>query len=108
MIFSCLAACAGGGIVGTWKIDKIEMMGMSLSLEEFAEQFGIEMDMSFEFKDDNTVVGTAFGEKQTGTYTVNGSKVTVTLDGESMDMVLDGNTLTIEDDSFGKMTLVKK
>ena len=108
MIFSCLAACAGGGVVGTWKLDKIEIGGMSMSVSDFAEQYDMDIDMSFEFKSDNTVTGKVYGETMTGTYAVNGNKVTVTLDGESMDFILDGNTLTVEDDSFGKMTLVKK
>lgn len=101
MAFATLTACSGApSLEGTWKVTNITGEGLDLGLDGLdAEQMfssGL-IEMTFTFSDGTvTMRVSAFGESadESGTYTVNGDKVTIAGSGE-MTYKIDGSKLTL-------------
>ena len=89
-----------GGIVGKWKLDSAEAMGMTITKEQLS-MFGMD-NMEIEFKADGKGTMTMMGETVDFTYN---DKV-MTRDGQDLPYTLDGNKLIIEE-SGTKMIFTK-
>lgn len=115
-----LVACGGGSDVsGTYKLQSVEMAGMSVNLEDLAATLGESVDdlkvnlelksdgkFSFDLSDlDPSLV-------MEGTYKVSGKTITMTDEnGEDVVATLDGDTLTMSEEAEGvaaSMTFKKK
>ena len=98
-------AMADDSLLGTWYLKEAVSGEMTLS----AASMG--MSMTFEFKDGGSVdLITAYGEEsetQSGTWTQEGSVVTVTIDGQAAPLTLADETLTLEQES-GKMVFTRE
>ena len=82
----------------------------SLDLDTLLQVAGIEsVDdfISMELKADGTATITMTGETETGTWTQDGSKVTVTIDDDPVEFTQNGNELSAEKDDMS-MVFVKK
>lgn len=102
IVFALVAISCGGGssVTGTYSAIKTTLNGMELPLEELS-------DLKMELKDGGKATFN-FGEgQQEGTYTVDGSKITlsVTADGETeiMNGTIDGNVITFEQSESSEM-----
>lgn len=116
MIF-VMGACSNGGTagdsssaVGTYKMKTITMEGETLD-ETLITAAGFDInDFKIELKDGGeftmTMLAGEGSETVTGTWTVDGSKVSLTANGDTEEATLDGNTLTIGDEDT-KMTFEK-
>ncbi len=102
------APASASGIEGSWKLTGMKVEGASQEEIDATNQMissGM-LTMTFEFKDGKfTSSGNMSGEdgvNGTGTYKVNGSKLTIVADGaeesasDTTEFKLDGNTLEIE------------
>ncbi len=114
MAAALLSACGGGsaGPEGTYRIKSMDYGDTTLdydTLKSFAALAGVDIDDLFrlELQSGGKALMIADGDESEGTFTVNGSTVSITFDGETVDAQLDGNTLTIEEDGT-KMVFEKK
>ena len=106
-----LVACGGGGsdVSGTYKLQSVEMAGMSVNLEDLATALGESMDdlkVNLELKSDGKFSLDLSDLDPTlvmdGTYKASGKTVTLTdEDGESLIATLDGDTLTMTEEADG-------
>ena len=108
MAAALLSACGGSaGPEGTYGIKSMDYG--DTTLKSFAALAGVDIDDLFrlELQAGGKALLIADGDESEGTYTVNGSTVSITFDGETADAQLDGNTLTMEEDG-AKMVFEKK
>lgn len=108
MTASLLTACGSktNAAVGTWKATTVEASGVSVSLADYEASTGTTLEITFDFKSDGTVTGNMNGETVDGTYTVDGSNVSITFDGETETLTIDGNQMTLESEGT-KIILAK-
>lgn len=105
-----LAACGktgDGNIVGSWKADRLEMSGITVSLSDYEKTTGQNMEYTLEFKEDGTLTGDTYGAPVEGTYNVNGSNVDVKINDVTQVFKLSGNELILEIETV-KLILIKK
>lgn len=112
MLTALLTACGGGGgggdsIVGTWKADKMEVAGVSMAFSDFAKTAGVNIEFTFEFKNDGKVTGNMMGTAVDGTYKVDGKSVEITIMGDAQTLTLNGGEMSFESPQ-GKFTLKKQ
>ena len=91
-----IAGCGGSseGVVGTWKLTSMESNGETVG-EEMLNQASIEM--TFTFEEGDQFSASLMGSTVEGTYTLEGSKLTMTVDGEPAEAELSGNTFVVEE-----------
>ena len=101
MVVAMLAACGSSksnALVGTWKLTSVESAGVTMTSEALESQ-GI--SMSFDFKEDGSVTLEAVGETSEGTYTQDGTKVSVTIEGGTQDLKFENDQLSFEIEDTG-------
>ncbi|MFV0401222.1 MAG: hypothetical protein ACK5LX_11470 [Oscillospiraceae bacterium] len=105
LVFS-FAACSGGtsggssGVEGKWKLDSMNMGGVSVTADGSAD-LGVDFSgFELEFKSGGKFSMSMEGESADGTYTNDGNAYTLTSDGESISGTLsdDGKEFTIEEE----------
>lgn len=105
MMVLCLSGCGKSAVVGNWSLAGGESEGVKIDTAALKESLGLELDMSFEFKQDGTFTGVFMGESSEGTWQEAEGKITATIDGESIEcsivenqlhMDMDGSTLIFE------------
>ena len=110
-----LTACGGGTkmegkyVISAMKIGDMDYL--ALLKEMSGSDVNLEDIMSFEFSGDNKVKGLSDGDEATGTYKLDGKKLTITIDGEDMVGTVDGKSFTVEMEEDGEkmsMTFTKK
>ena len=100
-----LAACGGkNSIAGTYKLQSLEMEGMSMDLEEMSDILGIDSDdlnASLSLKEDGSfsLDMSALDESMSveGTWKSTGSGVDLTAEGDTITATVKGDTITLED-----------
>lgn len=109
MMLIVLSACGKktDAIVGVWNADSMEMQGMSVKLEEYAEQTGQDITMTMEYKEDNTVTMDVLGSTGEGTWEAKDGKYTVTIDGDAQEVTVENDELIIEAENLGKVVFKK-
>ena len=109
MMLMMLAGC-GANADGTYKLYKISEGGKEYSLEDFKEQYGMDLTSMFELEIKGTSCsGTIMGEKmEGGTAKVNGSTITITFEGDSLDCGYDAKEGTITMTFDGESAVLKK
>lgn len=114
-----LAACGGGGdtsAAGTYKLQTIEMAGMTMDLPQLAEAAGVsedELKLNLELKEDGTFVLDMAALQQAdmsmeGTWEQSGSNIKLTAEGSTTSATLKDGVITIADDSAGISMTFKK
>ena len=114
-----LSACGAGGasMEGKWVITAMTVGGEDyLSMfNELAASMGEESNigdiMFCEFTKDGSFKMSMYEDEESGTYKLNGNKLTMTVDGEALEGTVNGNSFTITDNSDGEeslMTFTKK
>lgn len=91
----------------TWTLTaaKEEESGLEFTGDQLAT-LGL-TDFSFEFKEDSKVTVSAAGQTGDGTYSVDGSEVTLESDGEKLALTLDGDKMEMKQDTL-TMTFEKQ
>lgn len=97
LVGALLAGCGGSGdaIVGKWTATEVNVSGITMNLNDFAEQFDQEFDVTFDFKADGTFTGEAMGQTASGTWTNENGTYNVTIDGETQQMTLSDGKLSM-------------
>ena len=101
-----LAACGGGGgVAGSYKLDSVTAAGETVTWSDFAEAAGISADdvaIGLEIREDGTfkldmdaMDPTLSGE---GTWTQDGSTITLNGTGDSLTATHKGSEITIEEE----------
>lgn len=102
MIATLMILCVGCGkgkdVSGTYKLKS--MGGMSIAdLQKQYDEMGIEMNVedmvTVELKSDDTFTMKMDKDSQSGTYSIDGEKISLTVDGDTEEGTLKGKTLTI-------------
>lgn len=88
----------GNDVSGTYKL--LSMGGMSIAdLQKQYDEMGIEMNVedmvTVELKSDDTFTMKMDKDSQSGTYSIDGEKISLTVDGDTEEGTLKGKTLTI-------------
>lgn len=102
VIMMVLAGCGGkkidAPVVGDWKLASVEVMGVSMTVDEFAETTGSDVDMGISIKDNGTFTANLEGESGTGKWTYEEPTITLSDDSETLTgEYKDGKlTLTVE------------
>ena len=121
LVLACmltLVACGGGGndsaAAGTYRLETINMQGMSMNLEELAaaaqvdpDSFKVELVLNSDgsFKLDMDAIDPT--SSMDGTWKSKGSNVVLTVEGESIEAPLKDGVLTMEDSDMS-MTFKKQ
>lgn len=112
-----LAACGGDtSAAGTYKLQTIEMAGMTMDLPQLAEAAGVsedELKLNLELKEDGTFVLDMAALQQAdmsmeGTWEQSGSNIKLTAEGSTTSATLKDGVITIADDSAGISMTFKK
>lgn len=99
-----LVACGGGdsakdGLGGTtWALSGGTQGDITVDKETLESVMGGEM--TFAFADDGTVTMSMSGVEGEGTWTQDGTQVTIESDGEAKTLTLDGDKMTLEQDGI--------
>ncbi len=91
MMALSLAACGKGGgssasddIIGTWKLVSIELSGQEMSVSDYADLLGQDMDVSYTFEEGGKFVASAMGQEMEGTWEKgSGSDYNMTIEGDT-------------------------
>lgn len=107
-----LAACGSkdagkSEIVGVWKAASVETSGVSVDFDQFAKQMGVDVKMSIEFKEDNSVTMDMAGTKADGTWVQKDGKYIVTSNGTDQEYLLEDGKVIVEEEAMGKVTFEK-
>lgn len=107
-----LAACGKNGdgqseIIGIWKAASVETSGVSVDFAQFAKQMGVDVNMTIEFKADNTVTMDMIGTKTEGTWAQKEGKYIVTSSGADQEYLLQDGKVIVEEEAMGKVTFEK-
>ena len=109
MLLALLAGCGGKADpnLGTYKLSEIS----GYSIEEFAEMTGLTVEetqemMVFELKDKGVLEVTFDGEKESGTWKLDGENLTLEDEGETLTGTLKDGVIHIDMDGE-TMTLTK-
>lgn len=108
LVFVCvigLAACGGGdaSAAGTYRLQTIEMAGMSMDLEQLAETAGVSADdmaINLDLKSDGNFsldmsALEAADMSMSGTWEASGSDIKLTVDGQTMTATLKDGVITL-------------
>jgi len=102
-----LTACGGGGgngggssdvsMEGKWALSAMEIGGEDYlaMLTELDPEMNFADEMYLEFSADDKVTMVMSGETEEGTYTLDGTKLTIDIEGEAIEATLNGNTFTM-------------
>ena len=94
-----LTACGGSGgndLAGTtWALSSGSQGGVTIDQDTLESRFG--GSMTYTFEEDGTVVLALGGVSVEGTWTLDGSTVSLDIQGDTGTMTLDGDTLTMEE-----------
>ena len=109
-----LVACGGGSsISGTFKVASVDGKTVEDTVKEY-EAAGLTMSASdiedlmvIEFGSGDSVTVKSAGESKTGTYKLDGDKLSITVDNETEDFTYSNNEITMESDG-SKIVLKKK
>ena len=111
MLFA-LVGCGGGssnGIVGKWKVDSVEVSGMTMKLDEIASMAGIDasqFDISFDIKEDGTFTGSMADMSAEGEWKEDGEKYVLINQGQELTVSLEDGNLIYEE-SGAKLIMVR-
>lgn len=99
MLLGAVAVAEAAGAAGTWYMIEMNNDGQVINPAELG------MTVALELAEDGTATMSGMGgeEAQTGTWTIDGTTVTVTIDGDPLDFALEDGKLTASDDT---MTMV--
>lgn len=89
------AAASADDVTGTWYATSVSSGGITV------DPSSIGMEMTLTLEADGTASMAAMGESMSGTWTMDGSTVTVTLEGTSQPFAYDGNSLSYSEDDLG-------
>lgn len=120
LVFVCvigLAACGGGGdtsAAGTYRLQTIEMSGMSMDLEQLAESAGVSADdmaINLDLKSDGNFTLDmsaldAADMSMSGTWEASGSNIKLTVEGEIINATLKDGVITLAEEGVS-MTFKK-
>ena len=120
LVFVCvigLAACGGGGdtsAAGTYRLQTIEMSGMSMDLEQLAETAGVSADdmaINLDLKSDGNFALDmsaldAADMSMSGTWEASGSNIKLTVEGETINATLKDGVITLAEEGVS-MTFKK-
>ena len=104
-----IAGCGGDSLSGKYELKEYSVAGMDL-----ISLLGLDGDDAgtyLEFLSGGKMNAVFFGETDSGTFKVSGSKVTMTVDGDDMTGTISGKKITIEieeDGETAKMVFEKK
>ena len=109
-----LVACGGGSsISGTFKVASVDGKTVEDTVKEY-EAAGLTMSASdiedlmvIEFGSGDSVTVKSAGESKTGTYKLDGDKLSITVENETEDFTYSNNEITMESDG-SKIVLNKK
>lgn len=105
MVVSMLTACSSSNALLTkWTVDYAESNGVTVSAEVLEEQG---FTMSLEFKKDGIVTATVTGLSVEGTYTQDGSTVSITFNEETQELKFEKNVLSWENEDVGTIYFKK-
>ena len=104
-----LVACGGGSsISGTFKVASVDGKTVEDTVKEYTMSASdIEDLMVLEFGSGDSVTVKSAGESKTGTYKLDGDKLSITVDNETEDFTYSNNEITMESDG-SKIVLKKK
>ena len=96
-----LVACGGGkSAAGTYCLTKINSGGEEMSVEELADLFGMDVDMTLQLKDDKSfTLDMGFlsdGESTSGTWKMDGDSLILTAEGDELPVTYDGKTIVMD------------
>lgn len=96
MIAAVFAGCGSSApdMTGKWTIKSATIGGETMSGDEMLNYYG---DLTYTFSDDGTVTLTTLGLDLDGTYSLNGSKLTLSIGGQDGVATVDGNQFTLEE-----------
>ena len=104
LIAVALVGCSGGsssdGVVGTWKevVPEEEIQELLDTYGDAGQEVIDGLTNSYyEFKNDGTLVfhSAALQQDFSGTYTIEGNKITIDLEGQELSLDIDGNTMKL-------------
>lgn len=106
-----LASCkddneAAGGVVGTWNVTEYKVGDMDY-IAMMGEGAKITMELTEDGKATMTVTAMGMSESMDGTYTVDGSNITITIDNDPQSGTISGNTITISENIDGTVYSMK-
>ena len=109
-----LVACGGGSsISGTFKVASVDGKTVEDTVKEY-EAAGLTMSASdiedlmvIEFGSGDSVTVKSAGESKTGTYKLDGDKLSITIDNETEELTYSGDEISMESDG-SKIVLKKK
>lgn len=78
-----------------------------MDFAQFAKQMGVDVNMSIEFKEDNTVTMDMIGTKAEGTWAQKDGKYIVTSNGADQEYLLQDGKIIVEEEAMGKVTFEK-
>lgn len=108
-------SCSGGDlktdIIGKWTLTSIITDGKTQTLAEYCEEQGVDsmgMEATYTFAEEGVVTATMGGVDVEGTYTIDGSTVTVTFNETPSNLTYDAGTLKAKDANTGIESVFKK
>lgn len=111
LVFAMAACTSNGGsgaagdsntAAGTYKMKSMSMAGVQVDMETLATAVGLSIDdLKIELKDGGDFTMTMLSAEESvtvnGTWTLDGTKLSMTAEGDTMEATLDGTKLTISD-----------
>ena len=101
---SAASASSGSGsaaqaAVGTWEIDSLESgdLGDTVSSDDLELLRDLGMNIELVMNSDGTMSFDMFGESMEGTWSANGTTVTIVMYGEEATATIDGDLLVMQD-----------
>lgn len=95
MLLSAVALAESTGAAGTWYLIEVQSEGQTFNPADFG------MEMTLVLNEDGTAAMNGVGdEPSTGTWTIDGSTVTVTIDDDPLDFALEDGKLTASQDNL--------
>ncbi len=101
-----LAGCGGGKggaapVVGDYKLASVEVEGMSIDVDQYAEMSGqTDLEMSISIKDGGEFSMDVAGQQAEGTWEYEEPVCTLTVDGDPMDCEYADGKLTMDFDGM--------
>lgn len=97
-----LAACGGGGnVAGTYNLTEMNAGGISMNIEDISSMAGMDVSIVLNLKSDGNfsldMSAIDSSESLSGTWTADGSTLSLTSDGSTITGSIDGGTIVLEE-----------
>lgn len=103
LVLTLLTACGGSdsnsgkqAFIGKWTAVTVEVESETMSASDFEAALGEPLNMTIEFKSDDTAILSIVDELGEGTYTVEGNTAKITVDGDTVEFTLNSGKLVGE------------